>query len=234
MLLAIDTSTSITGLALHDAAGTRAEAAWESGRNHTAQLLPQLELLLRHVGAERGDLRAVAVALGPGSWSGLRVGLSVAKGIALAGDLPLVGVSTLDALAFQHARPGTAIYPLIRLGRDRYATALFRGEGPERLEGDRNVTLADLCAAVGQRALFCGDLDAPTRDALRRGLGDKAILPSPAASLRRPAFLAELGWRRLAAGQRDDLVTLEPIYLGEPVKPKPGQGDRGAGGQGAT
>jgi tRNA threonylcarbamoyladenosine biosynthesis protein TsaB len=230
MLLAIDTSTTVTGLALYDAGGPRAEAAWESGRNHTAQLLPQLDMLLRHAGVERSDLRAVAVALGPGSWSGLRVGVSVAKGIALAGGLPLVGVPTLDALALQHARPGTPVYPLIRLGRDRFATARFRGDGPERAERDRNVSLAELCAEVGQRALFCGDLDEPARQALRAGLGDRALLSGPAAGLRRPAFLAELAWRRLAAGQRDDLVTLEPIYLGEPVKPKPGPGDKGTGG----
>lgn len=220
MLLAIDTSTSVTGLALHDASGPRAEAAWESGRNHTSQLLPQLDMLLRHIGAERGDLRALAVALGPGSWSGLRVGMSVAKGMALAGGLPLVGVGTLDALAFQHGRPGAPTYPLIRLGRDRYATARFGGDGTQRAEPDRNITLPELCAEVRQRALFCGDLDEPTRAALREGLGEKALLPAAAASLRRPAFLAELAWRRLAAGQRDDLVTLEPIYLGEPVKPK--------------
>lgn len=218
MLLAIDTSTSVTGLALHDAAGTRAEAAWESGRNHTSQLLPQLDMLLRHVGAERGDLRAVAVALGPGSWSGLRVGVSTAKGMALAAGLPLIGVGTLDALALQHARPGTPVYPLIRLGRERFATARFDGAG--RDGPDRNVTLAEVCAEVGRRTLFCGDLDEPTREALRRGLGERALMPSPAANLRRPAFLAELAWRRLAAGERDDLVTLEPIYLGEPVKPK--------------
>jgi tRNA threonylcarbamoyladenosine biosynthesis protein TsaB len=219
MLLAIDTSTEITGLALHDAGGPLAEAAWRSGRNHTAQLLPQLELLLRHVGAAREAIAAVAVALGPGSWSGLRVGVSVAKGLALAGGLPLLGVPTLDALAAQHARAGTSLYPLIRLGRERFATALFHGDG-ERTEPDRNVTLAELIGEVRQRALFCGDLDAPTREALRQGLGARALLPSHAANLRRPAFLAELAWRRLAAGERDDLVTLEPIYLGEPVKPK--------------
>lgn len=216
MLLAIDTSTSITGLALYDSLGPRAEAAWESGRNHTAQLLPQLDLLLRHIGVGRDELRAVAVALGPGSWSGLRVGMSVAKGMALAAGLPLLGIPTLDALAAQHARPHTPLYPLIRLGRERFATARF--EGAERVEPDRNVALAALCAEVGGRAGFCGDLDEATRRAIGSALGERALLPSPAANLRRPAFLAELAWRRLANGERDDLVTLEPIYLGEPVK----------------
>jgi tRNA threonylcarbamoyladenosine biosynthesis protein TsaB len=217
MLLAIDTSTMETGLALYDEGGARAEAAWRSGRNHTAQLLPQLDLLLRHVGVGRADLRAVAVALGPGSWSGLRVGMSVAKGLALAGGLALLGVGTLDILAYQHARPRLPIYPLLRLGRERFATARFDGDAA-RQEPDRNVTLAELCAELEGRAIFCGDLDGAVQGELRRGLGQRAIFPGPAAGLRRPAFLAELAWRRYAAGERDDLVTLEPIYLGEPVK----------------
>src|SRR5688572_9461596 len=125
MLLAIDTATTITGIALYDGGGLLAECAWASGRHHTAQLLPQLDLLLRHVGAGRDSLRAVAAALGPGSWSGLRVGLSVAKGLALAADLPLIGVSSLEALAYQQQRAGLPIYPLIRLGRDRFASAEF-------------------------------------------------------------------------------------------------------------
>ena len=222
MLLAIDTATGLSGLALYDEAGPRAECVWQSGRNHSAQLLPQLDALLRHVGAARGDLRAVAVALGPGSWSGLRVGMSVAKGLAIAGGLALLGVGTLDALAYQHARAAMPVYPLVRLGRDRFAAAPFRPDeaGPGRQGPDRNVALAELCAGLDGPALFCGALDGAVTAELRRLLGERARVPGPAAGLRRPAFLAELAWRRLAAGERDDLVALEPIYLGEPVKPK--------------
>jgi tRNA threonylcarbamoyladenosine biosynthesis protein TsaB len=217
MLLAIDTATTITGLALCAGGELLAECAWASGRHHSAQLLPQLDLLLRHVGAGRDDLRAVAVALGPGSWSGLRVGLSVAKGLALAGDLPILGVSTLEALAYQQQRRGLPIYPLIRLGRDRFASAEFAfGDGIERRGPDRNLGLDDLCAEVLDRALFCGDLD----DQIYAALGERALVPSPAATLRRPGFLAELAWQRLQDGEDDDIVSLEPVYLGEAVKAK--------------
>jgi len=221
MLLAIDTSTGITGLALYGPDGPRAECVWESGRNHSAQLLPQLDALLRQFGAARGEIAAVAVALGPGSWSGLRVGLSVAKGLCLAGGLPLIGVPTLEALAYQQLPASAPVVPLIRLGRERFATAEFRGrERLERQAPDRNLGLAEIVAEVRERVLFCGDLDEATRAELRRGLAAKAQFPTPAANLRRPAFLAELAWRRLQAGEQDDVATLEPIYLGEPVKPK--------------
>jgi len=221
MLLAIDTATTITGLALCDGGELLAECAWASGRHHSAQLLPQLDLLLRHVGAGRAALRAVAVALGPGSWSGLRVGLSVAKGLALAGDLPIFGVSTLEALAYQQQRSGLPIYPLIRLGRDRFASAEFAfGDGVERRSPDRNLGLDELCAEVRDRALFCGDLDDHVREQIYAALGERALFPSPAATLRRPGFLAELAWLRLQSGESDDIVALEPVYLGEAVKAK--------------
>jgi tRNA threonylcarbamoyladenosine biosynthesis protein TsaB len=214
MLLAIDTSTTQTGLACYDGQGLIGECSWHSGRDHTAQLLPQLSLLLRHIGRSRDEISAIGIALGPGSWSGLRVGVSTAKGLALARGLPVIGIGTLDMLAYQHERRGAAIIPLIRLGRERFAT-LGRGA-----HGPRNVTLAELCAEATGRALFCGDIDADVRETLRLKLGDRALFPTPAANLRRPGYLAELAWQRLQTSAADDVATLEPIYLGQPVKIK--------------
>jgi tRNA threonylcarbamoyladenosine biosynthesis protein TsaB len=214
MLLAIDTSTTQTGLACYDASGMLGECVWHSGRDHTAQLLPQLTLLLRHIGRPNAAISAVAIALGPGSWSGLRVGMSTAKGLALARGLPIIGIGTLDALAYQHQRHGVTVAPLIRLGRERFATTGLSTREP------RNVMLAELCAEINGRALFCGDIDAEVRETLRLKLGQRAQFPTPAANLRRPAFLAELAWQRFQAGETDDATTLEPIYLGQPVKVK--------------
>lgn len=221
MLLAIDTSNTLVGLACYDASGVLGESVWLSGNNQTVQLLPQLDLMLSHLRKTRNDVTALAVALGPGSWSGLRVGMSVAKGMALAAGLPLVGVGTLDVLAYQHQQPTMTVYPLMHLGRDRYATAAFQHHGAWGKTSDyRNVTLAELASEVHGRALFCGDVAASVQTQLREHLGDRAQFPSSAANLRRPGFLAELGWQRLESGHADDVATLEPIYLGQPVKPK--------------
>jgi tRNA threonylcarbamoyladenosine biosynthesis protein TsaB len=214
MLLAIDTSTIQTGLACYDTGGVLGECVWQSGRDHTAQLLPQLTLLLRHIGRGSGTISAIAVALGPGSWSGLRVGMSTAKGLALARGLPIIGVGTLDTLAYQHERRGVTVVPLIRLGRERFATTGLSTREP------RNITLAELCAEINGRALFCGDIDAEVRETLRLKLGDRVQFPTPAANLRRSSFLAELAWKRFQAGDTDDVAMLEPIYLGQPVKVK--------------
>lgn len=219
MLLAIDTSTMLAGLALYDGAEVVAEAVWRSGRRHTAQLLPQLDLLLHHTGLERAAIDALGVALGPGSWSGLRVGMSLAKALVAASGAALVGISTLEILAWGHPRLAVPVYPLIRLGRERFASARFEHyQALKRCEPDRNVTLDELCAAIDGPALFCGDLDAAAREALGRLMGERAMLPAPAANLRRPANLAELAWQRLAAGESDDPLSLEPVYLGEPVR----------------
>jgi tRNA threonylcarbamoyladenosine biosynthesis protein TsaB len=221
MLLAIDTSTIQTGLACYDQQGLLGECAWHSGRDHSAQLLPQLTLLLRHIGRARDEIAAVAIALGPGSWSGLRVGMSTAKGFALARGVPIIGIGTLDALVYQHDRPGVTTIPLIRLGRERFATGTAPRRGDERRSIEpRNVTLAEVAAETTGRALFCGDVDADVQAALRERLGGRATFPTPAASTRRPGYLAELAWQRLLAGDTDTPASLEPIYLGQPVKIK--------------
>lgn len=213
MLLAVDTSTADAGIACYDGErGVIGECVWRAGRDHTAQLLPQIDLLLRHMRCARSDIQAVAVALGPGSWSGLRVGMSVAKGFALARDLPLIGIGTLQALAHQHRVAHLRVVPLINLGRGRVATLT------DDAQDAQNVTLADLAAMMNEPALFCGDIDAETQATLRRLLHDRARFPSPAANVRRPAFLAELAWKRLIAGDHDSVAALEPIYLGQPVK----------------
>lgn len=219
MLLAIDTSTTLTGLACYDQPGLLAECVWYSGRNHTAHVLPQLQMLLGHVQRQTSDIQAVGVALGPGSWSGLRVGLSIAKGIAVAGGAAVLGIGTLDILAYQHHALRLPTYPLISLGRGRFATARFQYTDQwKRLSDYHNTTLEDLCATIEGTALFCGDLDADTQATIRGSLDDQARFPQPAANLRRAGYLAELAWQRWLAGERDSLSQLEPLYLGEPTR----------------
>jgi tRNA threonylcarbamoyladenosine biosynthesis protein TsaB len=178
-------------------------------------------LLLRHLGTGHEQIGAVAVALGPGSWSGLRVGMSTAKGFALARGVPLIGVGTLDALAYQHNRAGMTTVPLIRLGRERFASGAMPRHSDKRQSIEpRNISLAEIAAETTGRALFCGDTDADVQTALRELLGARAIFPTPAASLRRPGYLAELAWKRLQSGDTDAVAALEPIYLGQPVRGK--------------
>jgi len=215
LLLAIDTSTSYAGLALHDGERVWAEQTWWSGRHHNEQLLEQMSRLFELVGCSVQALGAVAVARGPGSFTGVRVGLSVAKGLALGRGIPLVGVESLDALADAFAAAPLPVRPVVEAGRGRWLTALFRGgpNGMERQGEYRNVDLAGLVALGAEPALFCGELSPQARQALAERYGDAVRVASPAAGLRRSAYLAERGLRLLQAGASGDPGLVDAVYV---------------------
>ncbi len=218
MLLAIDTSTDDSGIALYDGVRVLAECAWHSGRRHAEQVLPLIDHLMQRLDLRPADLTAVAVATGPGSWSGLRVGMSLAKAIAESRGLPIIGVPTLDVLAYPHRHGALPVVPMVRLGRDRYGAAVYRRqEGWQRATPFQNLALEAL-PGLTDVGLFCGDVDGAARALLIERLGDAATFATGADNVRRPAALAEIAWQRLMAQDTDEIVTLEPIYLGSPVK----------------
>jgi tRNA threonylcarbamoyladenosine biosynthesis protein TsaB len=206
MLLAIDTSNDYAGIALRDVGGLRGEATWLAGRQHTEQVLPQIDLLLSHLDVAPTDLTAVAVATGPGSWSGLRAGISLAKALAVARRIPIIGIPALDALAYGQASQDVDIVATIRLGRDRYAYAVYRAgpQGWARVVDFQITSAAELQSGIGP-SLVVGDL----------ATGEQSV---EGVQQRRAPYLAELAWARHLRSDYDDLVTLEPIYLGHPVR----------------
>ncbi len=122
MQLAIDTSTDTASIALVRDAEVLVELTWHSGRNHTTQLLPNLSRLLDK--ADIHSVNCIFVAKGPGSFNGLRVGVSTAKGLAFSLKIPLVGISTLEVEAYQHAETGLPVCPIFNAGRGEIATAI--------------------------------------------------------------------------------------------------------------
>jgi tRNA threonylcarbamoyladenosine biosynthesis protein TsaB len=214
MLLALDTSTALASVALYDGA-LRAEATWRAGREHSTQVLPEAVRLLEQQGLGPADLRAVAVAVGPGSYTGVRVGIALAKGLAVARRLPLVGVCTLDALAAPLLAAGRPVRPALDAGRRRYATALYEREGDAlvRREPIAGVDLAGLVGLLRPPLVVTGDLDAAARATLAAAGPDVEVV-TPATATRRAGFLAELAWARLDREGGGDPATVEPIYLG--------------------
>ncbi len=217
-ILAIDTATRTAGIALYDGERVCGEETWHSERSHTVELMPSLVRLLDRQGISPRELTGIAVTLGPGSFTGLRIGLSVAKGLNLALKVPLVGVSTLDILAYAQAGQDLPLYAVIQAGRGQICTALYRRERERwrRVTDYQVMTLTDLCRQVEGPALFCGEIEAEGVRHLREKLGPWAIVASPAFCLRRAGYLAELGWQRLKRGEADDPATLSPIYLHYP------------------
>ena len=162
MLLSIDTSTTQIGVALYDGARVLAEVYWQSGRRHTQELAPLVEDVLRRVGFGAEALQAVGVALGPGSFTGLRIGLAFAKGLAMAQGLPLVGVSTLDvvAAAVSEVSGFPKLAAVLPAGRGRLAVGWYAREGEGwRAEGEAEIlTAEELAQRIRKPTVVCGEL----------------------------------------------------------------------------
>ncbi len=222
MLLAIDTATRHASLALYNAEGVLAETSWHSRENHTVETMTQIVRLLELAQVRQGALQAIGVALGPGSFTGLRVGLSIAKGLAYGNQIPLLGIPTLEAVAHAHAWQSLPIWAILAAGRGRYAMARYiaRRGAVKRVSDYALVDVDGLIELVTRanaaphpsRALFAGEVDAALAQRLAERFGTRAVIESPAHWARRAGFLAELAWARLQRGEADDVATLAPMY----------------------
>ncbi len=223
MEIAIDTSTDTASLALVQDNEVLAELTWRCGQNHTTQLMPHLAHLLDQARLNMKSVTAIIVAKGPGSFNGLRVGIGTAKGLAMSLGVPMVGISTLEVEAYQHAETGLPICPIFNAGRGEIATALYQMKGKEwlQLAAEHISTIDALCSQITTRTVFCGDFVTLIAPQLRKQLKQRAVIPPLASRLRRAGFLAELGQQRLKAGDYDNLATLQPLYLRRPSITKP-------------
>lgn len=220
MLLAIDTSTRLTGVALYDGVQVLSEVAWYSREHQTVELAPVVAEILERVGVKADAIKAVGVALGPGSFTGLRIGLALAKGLALAWRAALVGVPTLDVVASAQPVAAMPLAAVLQAGRGRLAVGWYTVEaGRWKAQGSPEVLDAvRLAERIQTPVLVCGELSDEERRLLARKRS-LVRLASPAHSMRRPSFLAELAWQRYRVGQADDAAALAPIYLhiGDPI-----------------
>lgn len=215
MLLAIDTSTAQLGMALYDdGAQVIGELTWTSSARHTKELAPALAGLLSRCGKTMNEVRALGVAIGPGSFTSLRVGLAFVKGLALARALPLVGVPTLDVVAASVPLSDRKLAALLQAGRGRLALVWYKpSENGWQATGPAVVmTAEELEHKIRRPTIVCGELAAEDRHRLARKFKN-VILASPAQCVRRPGVLAEIAWQRWRAGQVDAAASLAPIYL---------------------
>lgn len=221
MLLAIDTSTRNVGIALYDGIQVLNETVWASQDYHTVELAPAIVDTLARSNIKIQDLDILAVSLGPGSFTGLRIGLAVAKGIALACHIPIIGVPTLDIITeAQPIIPGLPLAAVIQAGRGRLAVGWYQvvNNHWQIIEPIEVMDTQRLSSLIHEPTLVCGELSEEQQHTLARKYKN-VILASPAHSVRRPALLAELAWKRWQADDVDDPVTLSPTYLnlGEPI-----------------
>ena len=165
-------------------------------------------------GVEPESLNALAVALGPGSFTGLRIGMAFIKGLALGLNIPVVGIPSLDILAASQPLVEHPLVTVLQAGRGRLAIKKFISrKGEWSGDGEATLTTAEkLAEMVSGPVYICGELSAADRQKIKATM-PKAVIAPPAQSIRRPSYLAELAWRHWQAGSIDDVVSLSPIYL---------------------
>jgi tRNA threonylcarbamoyladenosine biosynthesis protein TsaB len=231
-IIGIDTATTAASVALVDNGIVIAEKShpspgpagngerYDSKSNHAETILPLLESLLQSTGMSLQDVSGIALSIGPGSFTGLRIGLSTVKGLAYGSRLPVVGVSTLLAQAARVTHYDGVICTLLDARKNEVYVALFEktGDAVHRLSEDRvasTATLLDIVRPLAQGAvcLIVGDGDAVYKQWLLQQLGGDALFQTGDFSLSVAATVARLSEHRFHSSDVDDLGSLTPVYL---------------------
>ncbi len=214
MLLALDTSTQTTGIALYDEPVIIGEMIWRTASHHTVELAPAVANLMKRCDVKPSELTAVAVALGPGSFTSLRIGLAFAKGLALSLSVPIIGIPTFEFQAAQQPLAAEPLFTVLPAGRTRMAVQEYSSSSGnwQPLDEAQVMTPEEISDRVTGPTRICGEMNAAERQSIGRKWKNAMIAP-PALAMRRPSMLAEMAWKRWKEGGVDDPILLAPIYL---------------------
>jgi tRNA threonylcarbamoyladenosine biosynthesis protein TsaB len=216
-ILGVDTSTSCGSLGIIDDDEVVVEYALLRDETHSTRLVPAIQALLKEARLGLDEIGCMAVSLGPGSFTGLRVGLSAVKGLALAAERPVVGVPTLDALAANLTFTPYLICPLVDARKGEVYTALYKegaGGQVEQLTPYQVLAPLDLLEKIPfQETIFLGDGVVAYRELIEERLGAKAFFAPPHLRFLRGSTVAEIGLQRFKRGELDDISSLVPIYV---------------------
>lgn len=218
LILAIDTSSAFTSIAMAFNGTLVGEAGWECKQNHSVELLAGIESLLSKAGYSIKQIEGIGVATGPGSFNGLRAGLSTAKGLAFSLDIPIAGIPSLEAIAMACTVPGVRIAPLLKTGSGQIAFAIY--ELVERdliaIKPPELISPDELARPIKRKTLFCGDIDNSIIEQLHTGPGNKAIASGSPFNRSYARYVAQLAEGKIVSGKADDVATIEPLYLKKP------------------
>ncbi len=224
MIIAIDTATETASVAIaHPEGGIAAELTWRAGRNHTMHVHPTLRHVMMLAGIMTNDLTGVVATRGPGSFTGIRIGLATAKGLAQGLDVPIVGVGTLAAAAYGAVHLGRTVWSVVNAGRGQYAAATYTAsedDGVTRLVAEAILSPEELVSLMAERDEDCvltGEFDEGLAETAQSSLGDSLTIGPDVVRTRTAANAARLGLLRLQRGDVDDVATLEPLYLRPPA-----------------
>lgn len=215
-ILALDTATETGGIALLEDEGLWAQAQIRVTRTHTRQIWETIGFLLKQVEWGLEDIDLWAVTVGPGSFTGLRIGLATIKGLAFATQKPVVGISTLEALAFSFPFTPFLICPVIDARKKEVFCAYFRSD-PEgnmvRVSESRNCKPQLLVDEIKEKVLLVGNGARLYRDLFESGLGPLACFPEPYMDLIPPVAVGFLARTRFLQTRNSSLEEIRPLYL---------------------
>jgi tRNA threonylcarbamoyladenosine biosynthesis protein TsaB len=216
-ILALDTATLVSSVALATADTLLAEITLQTKKTHSELLMPHIARLIDMAEIAKSDIKAVAVSIGPGSFTGLRIGLSTAKTLAYALKIPLVGVPTLAAMAYGCPVPGVILAPILDAQKGNVYQALFEWQEGELRELQPAVVmkvdavLEQLCQ-YDRPVMLLGEAAVIYREAIQK-IGRNLIVAAPHIIIQRAASVAVLGTKLLAQGIEHDAMSLEPLYI---------------------
>ena len=213
-ILVIDTSGPVCGTAVMDEEKVYSEFTAQNRNTHSVNLMPMIEAALKAAGTELQEIDAIAAVTGPGSFTGVRIGVATAKGLAHGAGIPCIPVDALEALAASAGDFEGVICPIQDARAGQVYGAVFR-KG-ERLTGDTPVKLEEYLGqaeTLGERFLFIGDGVPVHREAIRVRMGEKAVFAPAFRSYLRPSAA---GWIALNRGKKTDYLGLQATYLRPP------------------
>src|SRR5438132_1529427 len=219
MELSIDTASDLASVALSGKGRLIHDIVWRSQRNHTVEVLAAIEKLLSRGGVDKRELMAVFVSLGPGMYTGLRVGVSIAQGLARGLQVPTIGVGRLELDAYPHRHFDGPVVAVHRAGRGELAWASYRDRPWRELSPPRLASPDEFRGAVPDGSLVVGEID----ERLLTLLESRSMTVRGPAAEGRARSLAELGFARWQAGETAEPALLRPVYLRPPAIGPPQQ-----------
>jgi len=215
-VLGVETATRVGSVAVASEEGLISEYTLNVSLTHSERLLPAIDQLLQGMDIPFSDIDALAISLGPGSFTGLRIGVSTIKGLSFAGEKPVVGIPTLDALAHHIHGSESIICPMLDARKKEVFAALYRrnqADGLQKLTADLATVPDKLLRELDEEVIFLGDGSRVYRSLIEASLGSRAAFAPPHLNHPRAATVAFLGMEELKKGNVQSIDTLTPIYV---------------------
>ncbi|MBP2625763.1 MAG: universal protein YeaZ [Firmicutes bacterium] len=216
-ILALETATLVSSVALATADTLLAEITLQTKKTHSELLMPHIDKILAMAEVSKADIKAVAVSVGPGSFTGLRIGLATAKTLAYAMNVPLIGVPTLAALAYGCLVPGVILAPMLDAQKGNVYHALFEWRSGELKELMPPTVMyideaLDNLAEYNTPVVLMGEATVLHRAKIQQ-IGKNLVLAAPHLIIQRAGSVATLGHILISQGRQDDVMALEPLYI---------------------